>query len=99
VKKEVRQMEFIYAYDGMAKPTAGDVLITDYDNVRKYYLIVKLDSETYSLVDLAKSELTVSLKELPLYQIGMQLSSTNYNEIIIDIIKNRDIKIDLNVHV
>ncbi|WP_456277509.1 hypothetical protein [Bacillus sp. AK128] len=91
-------MEFIYAYDGMAKPTVGDILITDDDGVRKYYLIIKLDPETFSLVDLGKSESAFLLKELPLYQIGMQLSPNSYHEIIIDIIKNRDVSIDLNVH-
>jgi hypothetical protein len=91
-------MEFIYSYDNMAKPTAGDVLITDDDKVRKYYLIVKQDATTHSLVDLGKGEVAFLLNELPLYQIGMQLSPTSYHEIIIDIIKNRDISIDLNVH-
>jgi hypothetical protein len=91
-------MEFIYSYDGMAKPTVGDVLITDDDKARKYYLIVKYDAETYSLIDLGKSEVAFLLNDLPLYQIGMQLSPTSYHEIIIDIIKNKEISIDLNVH-
>jgi hypothetical protein len=91
-------MEFIYSYDGMAKPTAGDVLITDDDKVRKYYFIIKNDAEAYSLVDLGKGEVAFLLNELPLYQIGMQLTPASYHEIIIDIIKNRDISIDLNMH-
>ncbi|MBM7662530.1 hypothetical protein JOC85_003337 [Bacillus mesophilus] len=91
-------MEFIYAYDGMAKPTVGDILITDDDGVRKYYLITRHDTESFSLIDLGKSETSLLLNELPLYQIGMQLSPTSYHEIIIDIIKNRDISIDLNLH-
>ncbi|WP_246942842.1 hypothetical protein [Bacillus pinisoli] len=90
-------MEFIYAYDGMAKPTVGDILITDDDGTRKYYLIIK-NEEAFGLVDLSRSESVLVADELPLYQIGNQLFPTSFHEIIIDIIKNRDITIDLNVH-